>query len=383
MQMKKIRINGRDNIVKLAALIGLGVFIAQMLEMSTVASVLFACSLLCVTVNYWAFVSARNYLRLDDIVLLLVTLISIVLSEWQLNLDYFKPVIIVLCSIVCIDQCAEIEANKKTCKRIQLFLILVCILANALYYGGLRYKYHGSTRLVAMNFNNPNEAAMWLVFLIVLLFDSSVLQQGKVSKLLPWACACSLLPILYSTQSRNGLLAMLFYFAGKIVLRFLSLKKLPKWFVFLITVAPILVYVGYMYIIMPNYDRFAQWFSFLISRGKELSARRTIWSNFEMDQATNILFGNYTVYHTEQLHNSILTLYCRFGVFFVAIVCRKLYKTLKKMPNAAMQLALSTIWLTGCFETSIFVGIAGMYMLVLLLPIFHQPGVHPDKAVRT
>ena len=98
-----------------------------------------------------------------------------------------------------------------------------------------------------------------------------------------------------------------------------------------------------------------------------------------MGQLKHILFGNYAVYHTEQLHNAMLTLYCRFGVFFVAIVCRKIYLVLKKMPNADIQLAVSAVWLTGCFETSIFVGAAGMYLLVLLLPIFDIEGLSKVK----
>ena len=141
-----------------------------------------------------------------------------------------------------------------------------------------------------------------------------------------------------------------------------------------------MVYVGYMHVFIPNYDRFSQWFLFLLSEGKPLTGRVEIWSPREMDQVKHFLLGNYTVYHTEQLHNSMLTLYCRFGAFFVALVCRKFYKLLTKVPNAGMQLALGTVWLTGCFETSFFVGVAGMYMLVLLLPVFHQSERYPHKA---
>ena len=371
MQIKKIRVNGRDGIVKLAAFIGLGSFVAQIMEMDAVASALFACSLVCVTVNYVSFAAARNRMRLDDIILFLLTLITIVASDWQLNFEYYKPAIIVTCTILCIDQCVEIKVSRKACKTITLLLIAVCAITNILYYNGLRYAYYGTTTIINLNFSNPNLAAMWLVFLIVLLGDSVSVQDTVRMKLLSLVCMASLLPMLIRTESRNCLIAILFFFIGKVLLLF-PLKKLPRWCLFLITMAPILVYVGYMYIFIPYYDRLSGWFSFLVSEGKPLTSRSRIWSDLETHQMKQILFGNYTVYHTEQLHNSMLTLYCRFGVFYVAIVCRKLYRVLKRMPNIGMQLALGTVWLTGCFETSFFVGSAGMYMMLLLLPVYHQ-----------
>ena len=153
----------------------------------------------------------------------------------------------------------------------------------------------------------------------------------------------------------------------------LKIKKLPAWCVLLITLAPVLVYVGYMYVFIPNYDRLSVWFRFLISEGKPLTSRYNIWSDLEMEQWKHILFGNYAVYRGENLHNSMATLYCGYGAFYTFLVYRKLYKVLKHMPNAGMQLALGTVWMTGCFEASIFAGAAGLYMLVLLLPVFHVP----------
>ena len=373
MQIKRIRITGRDNIAKWAALTGLGAFVAQMLELRVVVSALFACSFVCVAANCLTAMLARNRLRLDDIVLFMTALLSVVLSEWQLDFDYYKPAIIVLCSTLCIDQCIEIRASEKTCKRIQQLLILVCVITNILYYhGGLRNSYYGSTGLLSLNMGNSNEAAMWLVFLTVLLWDSASIQQKIGRKLLPLVCSVSLLPILYGTGSRNCIFAILFFFTGKLFLLFFKNKKLPNWLHFLIMMAPILVYAGYMYIFLPHYDRLSEWFLFLASEGKPLTARSRIWSDLEMNRVKYILFGNYTQYHGQNLHNSMVTICCGYGAFYAVILCRKFYKALKNTQNAGVQLALSTIWLTGCFETSIFMGVAGMYLLVLLLPIFHQ-----------
>lgn len=375
MQSSTIRINGRSNIVKLAALFGFGAYLAILVEINFVASFLFACSLLSVVANYLFFISARNRVRIEDIVLLLLTFLSVIMSDWQLNFDYYKPAIVVFCTVLCIDLCVEVEVGAKDCRSVTSILMLVTLITNIQYYfGGLRYSYHGSTSAIALNFSNPNETAMWLVFIIVFLCDSVPAQKKLRTKLLQLVGMLSLLPLLYRTEARNCFIAVAFFFVGKIVLWVSNVRKIPNWSAFLIALAPVLVYLGYMYIFIPNYDRMSEWLRFLQSEGKSLTSRFRIWSSLEMGNWKFVLFGNYGVYHSEQLHNAMVTLYCRFGIFYVIIVCRKLYRVLKKMPNAGMQLALGTILLTGCFESSIFVGIAGMYVLVLLLPVFHQKG---------
>ena len=381
MQSRKIHINGRTNIVKLAALLGFGSYLSTLLEVETVASVLFACSLLSVAANYFFFVAARRRVRLEDIAFALAAILSMVLSEWELNFDYFKPAIIVFCTVLCIGLCTETEIDASVSRMVARIIILVALITIVQYYfGGLRGSYYGNTGSVTLNFSNPNETAMWLLFLIVLLWDAFFAQKSIAMRLLTLVCAVLLLPVLYRTQSRNCLFAIIFYLAGKFFLGLLKIKKLPAWFVLLITLVPVLVYVGYMYVFMPNYDRLSVWFRFLISEGKPLTSRYNIWSDLEMEQWKHILFGNYAVYRGENLHNSMATLYCGYGAFYTFLVYRKLYRVLKRMPNAGMQLALGTVWLTGCFEASIFVGIAGMYMLVLLLPVFHQPELYPHKA---
>lgn len=373
MQSKKIQISGRKNIVKLAVLLGLGAYLSILLEVGSIVSILFAGSLLSVAMNYFFFIGARQRIRVEDIFLMLLTVLSIAMSDWELNFDYYKPAIIVFCTVLCIDLCPEVDVDEESCKMVTCMLLLAAVVTNVQnYYGGLQNSLYFSTQAVALNFSNPNETAMWILFIIVLLSDAAKSHKKSGVKLILLISMLSFIPILYRTQSRNCLFAIVFFFAGKALVKVFGIRKLPEWCMFLITMAPVLVYVGYMYIFIPNYERFSEWFSFLISEGKPLTSRSSIWSELEMGHWKHVLFGNYGVYHTEQLHNAIVTLFCRFGLFYVIIVCKKVYRVLKKMQNVGMQLALSTVWLTGCFETSVFAGAAGMYMMLLLLPVYHQ-----------
>lgn len=371
MQSRKIRIN-RNNIVKQAAFFGFGSYLCTLLKIKMVASILFACSLLSVAANYLFFISKRKRIKLEDIVLALSVSISVILSKWQLNFDYFKQVIIVCCTVLCIDFCAEESVDESTRKMVATVIVLTTMITVWQYYFfGLRYSFFNSTASVALNFSNPNETAMWLVFLIILLCDATLLQKNFVVKTLLIVLLVAMLPILIGTESRNGWFAIAFFFMGKIFMAFSKIKKLPGWVLMVITLAPLLVYLGYMYIFLPNYDRLYDWFSFLVSEGKPLTSRSEIWSDLEIRNWKHILFGNYDVYHREQMHNSALTLLCQFGVFNMFVINWKFYRVLRKISDADAQLALGSVWLTGCFEASIFVGIAGMYMLILLLPVFH------------
>lgn len=373
MQSKKIRINGKSNIVKLAAYLCFGAYLSILFQIEAVASLLFACSIFCVIANYGFFIAATQRVRIEDIALVFLTIISVVLSDWVLDFDFYKPAIIVFCTILCIELCIETEIDFAVARTVTILVICTAIITIVEYYFlGLKENYFGSTNAIALNFSNPNITAMWLLFFIILLWDAIPVQANIVVKLFILGCIIALFPILFKTESRNCLIAVTFYIIGKLILPFLKLKKMPNWCVLLITIAPVIVYFIYMYVFIPYYDGFSEWFLFLESEGKPLTSRFYIWSDLKMDRLEYILFGNYGVYHQEQLHNAIVTLYCRFGIFYVILVIRKFYRVLQNISNAGIQLALGTVWLIGCFETAIFTGSACLYMLVFLLPVYHK-----------
>jgi len=65
------------------------------------------------------------------------------------------------------------------------------------------------------------------------------------------------------------------------------------------------------------------------------------------------------------LYNAMVTIYCGYGIFYVFLVCRKLYRAMKnvKCGNAA-----------GNGNS-----VAGLHMFVLLLPLFHRREIHRNR----
>ncbi len=133
---------------------------------------------------------------------------------------------------------------------------------------------------------------------------------------------------------------------------------------------PLLVFVFYMYVIVANMDFWEALFK-LDSIDKGLGTRQGIWQIVIDDFGHCFFFGDYYQYYDSQMHNSLLTIFCRFGGPVTLLSCASIYIALCRLQEKASfyaALSLSAIFFTGCFEASVFVGIAGMYLMLLLIP---------------
>ena len=182
--------------------------------------------------------------------------------------------------------------------------------------------------------------------------------------------AIGILPIVLATQSRNSFLACLFFVAGMIVTKAFKIKKVPNIFLAILTVLPLLVFAFYMFVIIENKAFWEEVFS-ISSIDKGIGTRQRIWQTVIDDFGYCFLFGDYYTYYNSQMHNSLLTIFCRFGAPVTYLSCVSMYRTLKRLQEKSSfyaALSLGAIFFTGCFEASVFVGIAGMYLMLLLVP---------------
>lgn len=359
-----------SNLIKLCAFISVIVYIGQMLKLGSVVSLCFAISLVCVLAFYWLQVMRHQRVKVSDLLMVATMALAIVYAGIQTDFDYYKPAIIVLCTVICVDICPHNELDEKEIDAIINLLVLAAIVTNLLYYiGDLRFHYFGTTTLIALNFNNPNEAAMWLTCIFILLMNGLSSVKGRFKKFFLAVCGLSLIPILQATGARACIIAVAFFFVMKLIAWALHISSLPRWVVFVVTLSPAFVYVLYMYVFTPYYDFFSEWFSFFVATGKSLTSRVEVWGILEDDLLECVLLGKYDFYHTEQMHNALGTLYGRFGLLFVFVTCRKFYKAVRNVSTINGQIALCAAWIIGCFETAFFTGAAGLYLMILLLPL--------------
>ena len=187
--------------------------------------------------------------------------------------------------------------------------------------------------------------------------------------------AVLLIPIVWATESRNVMLACIVGIAWYVFNHFVK-NWLPKWVIIVFVFLPAVIFFLYMYTYMPYQEFWEETLSFLtLGEHKTMGSRALIWTYVQNDLAHCFLLGDYAVYHDEQMHNSLMTLYCMFGGPVTLLMCLLMVRSLKKIKashSVTAVSALCTVLFTGCFEASIFVGVAGAYLFVLLIPVVSE-----------
>ena len=377
-------INLRKALIMLSTNIALAAFLAKMLQWELVVTLLFALSFVCVLLTYVLVIVERQRIKAVDILMVSIMALSVTTAGLQTSFDYYKPAIIVFCTIICLDMSIFDLTDAIDRKKLLYRFALVAIVINVLYhFGGLKEVYYGTTEAITLNLTNPNETGMWLACLVVILINGAFETVRRVDKIIFVACAVSLIPILFRTLARASLIAVLIFVIIRGVLLFKKINRLPGWVISIFAVSPIIAYVAYMYIFMPNFSMLSEWFAFWRWEGKGLDSRFWIWSLIERDARECMWLGQYDVYHTEQLHNALGTLFVRFGLPFVIIVCRKFCRAVKQYADVIPQITMCCMWLIGCFETAFFTGANGLYLLILILPVFGYKRVREESVPTT
>ncbi len=357
-----------DKIILFFAVCVVASFLCQIFKFTAPVNIIYIFSLLMVIVCYLfsGYVS-----RMTVVLTLLIALASVIKGFRSSNLDYYTHVLITLAIFICIEVSCNVKISVATFRKIAgMFLITAIILLVAYYFGPLKTTYFGYTASsVCLNFTNPNAAGLWLACIFILVMYSSFLFTG-VWKMLYIGVAMGILPIILATQSRNSFFACVFFVGGLIITKGCRIKKVPNWVLGVLTVLPLIVFFFYMFVIIENKTVWEEIFS-IEAINKGIGTRQRVWQSV-IDDFDNCFFvGNYYKYFNSQMHNSLLTIFCRFGAPVTLLSCVSMYQALRNLQEKSSfyaALSLSAIFFTGCFEASVFVGIAGMYLMLLLIP---------------
>ncbi len=357
-----------DNVVYFLAICVALSFLLQIFNFNAAVDIVYIASLLVV---FFCYVCSGFFNKITFIMTLFIALASIANGFRYNVLDYYTHILISLCMYMCLDVSAHIKLKVSTFKRISnLFFITTVILLAAYYFGPLKTTYFNyEIGSVSLNFANPNAAGIWLTCIFILLVYSSFLFR-RIRKIMYLGAAIGILPIILATQSRNSFLAALLFIIGIIATKLFRIKRVPNFILLILAVLPLIVFFFYMFVIVENLDFWANLFS-ISGIEKGLGTRVRVWQNVIDDFGHCFLVGDYYKYYNSQMHNSLLTIFCRFGAACTVLSCVSIYNSLKKLQDSSSffaALSLSAIFFTGCFETSIFIGIAGLYLMVLLIP---------------
>lgn len=361
-----------NNSIVISAVLASAIFIFQTLSMPNIVSILFYISIAMVAINYFLRITSTNKISAYVLVICVLMLLSFATSGFVRDFETYKRAIIVLCCIICIDDSRNTKLNLNEFRIIEYAFLVTSYFAIFMFYArGLRYVYYKDTYSVAMNFSNPNSLALWITVFFIGIAICFFVESRKPFKILLLGAAALLLPIISATESRNSYISCIFVIATLFLTIFRSkkkkLNKIPSLLILALVALPAIIFFAYMYIVIPNIDFFEEAFSFMISHGKTLGSRAGIWQSVMNNLRPCFLFGMYNKFNGSQMHNSLMTLYCMFGAPITILISTVFYNSVKRK-NIYSQIALIGIWSTGCFEASVFVGVAGIYLMLQILP---------------
>ncbi len=356
-------------------------FWARVLGIVWLSDSIYAISLVVIVLKYFSAPLTKS--SATTVFLLLLTIISLI-SGWvqgiPSDVDYYLHAGITTCVFMCLDMCANrtiqmSEASKK--KILWVFIVSGLFLEIYYYFGGLKNaRIAPGHPSASLNLDNPNEAGLWMAGFVIILVGSVFVLKGW-ERIAAIGVSVFLFPILSATNSRNSVYAAVLFAVMVVMIRMvrvLSIRKVPKIILFIMAVLPVIVFFFYMYVIVPNMDQWNLMFETSTSTALEKGwdSRESLWQDLLDDLPRCFWIGDYAKYYIGQWHNSLMTLYGRYGVFYLAGAVVVIYQALKRtQENLSIYatLGLCGLLFTGCFEGSLFVGVAGLYLILLVVPV--------------
>ena len=163
------------------------------------------------------------------------------------------------------------------------------------------------------------------------------------------------------------------FLAGFVIIGLFKIKEVPKWVILVVTISPIIVFFAYMLINYVNPDTL----DVVVGDdpSKTMGSRAKVWGRVMSNFVDSFAFGDYGEFSYQQMHNSFATIFCRYGFAFVASSAWFMYDAacrVQKKLSVYAALSLCAVYVSGCFETSLFGGISGLYLMFFLLPICNR-----------
>lgn len=351
-------------------------FMGTIFSVPRITSLAFALSMVAVVClfGYRCFKNQKINSYLAGMMLLMV--LSLLFGDFGGGFDYFKPAIILLCAFACIALSYDVEISED-CKKLVILAVMVGSVTVVIYFHffGLNKDFYGSTDLALLKFQNPNEAGLWVTFFIMIVSAGIRVFSTVVMKIVSAFVAIQLIPLLMAVKSRNAIIACAFFLVGYAILWIFKMKKVPKWVILTVTLSPLIVFSAYMLIHYANPDMLKVVVG--DDPSKTMSSRAEVWSRVVESFKDSFLFGDYGEFADQQMHNSFATVFCQYGILFVAVATSFMYNAacrLQKKRSVYSALALCSIYVSGCFETSLFGGVSGLYLMFFLLPVCFGAG---------
>ena len=366
-------------LIRILYLLAAGIVCTTVLGLESISSICFYLTFVLV-VLLWLSGTIRKVTLTDAVLLLTIGLslgnimINALLEDSSISFNYFKKYIMFVITLVCFQAASKLHIDDATEKYLLRLNSMIAVLFVIMYTmnSPILYMIRGRvSSYLTFGFTNPNLTALFLMC----IYTGELMQifQGKsfLSRLFHLGLAAAVCWFVWETASRNCLMTIM---AETILCVILYLTKngfrLPKWFSLLVAVWPILFVAAYMYV-MKN-PHIQELFSFMVSEGKGLDARMSVWRPALRDYWESPLWGAYSQISRgtgmSQLHNTHLDILVSYGTPILVLVCGLLYGMIRSRDtrnlkeDTMVRICFCGTLIMGMGEAALFSGGLGIYL---------------------
>ena len=375
-----MRMTQMDTIlIRMLYLTAAGIVMLTVLGAETVSSALFGLTFVLV-VLLWLSGSMRNVIWTDAVMILLIglTLGNVIINAWvegtPVNVNYFKKYIMFICTLIYFQAAFKLhidDATEKFLLNINSLLAVIFVAAYAVNDPAI-YMIRGRvSNYLTFGFTNPNLVALFLMCIYtgeMIRFFKNKSVFGRLFHLLLAAAVCF---FIWETESRNCLITIALETVFCILLH-LTRKgfRFPKWLAFVVAVWPLLFVMVYMAFVYNA--RIQELFAFLVSEGKSLGARISVWQPALKYYWESPIWGAYSQISRgtgmSQMHNSHLDILVSYGTVVLILVCGLLYSMLYSRNRQNLKaetmarICFAATIIMGMGEAALFSGGLGIYL---------------------
>ncbi len=308
---------------------------------------------------------------------------STLIMGGTLSYEYLKEYIIFISTILLMYYAVNTKINANT----TLFLLKFNVIISFLYPVAYRFfPLHDKFNDLALNFSNPNLAGMWILLSILYCALAFFALKKVLWKIISIVSVALNVFLILQTKARNCFISLFLFL---ILLAWLNIKKsnrLSKAVVLIVNILPIVFVPLYLQLIDPIIKK--GWFSFLVSSGKNLTSRVTIWNRVLNELDVYWFTGAYPK-TAGNAHNSHLVVLASYGIIiliaviaFTTLVSNTLNNKLTCKQQAYALVAFFATLFLGFGEGALFSGGQGIYIMICGF-ILLANGNYPQDILKT
>lgn len=366
-------------LIRILYLFAAGIVCTTMLGQASIASALFSMTFILAAL-LWLSGATRKVTGSDAVLILIIGLalghimINVFLEHAAVSFGYFKKYIMFVTTLVYFQAASKLCIDDKTEKFLLRINSLVALFFIVIYAvnSPILYMIRGRvSNYLTFGFTNPNLTALFLMCIYTGELIQMFQYRSAFKKLWHLFLAAAMCWFVWETESRNCLMTIILETVLVIILYLTRYGfRLPGWLSVLVSVWPILFVAAYMYV-MGNAD-IQGVFSFMVSQGKGLDARMSVWRPAMRYFWESPIIGAYSQISRgtgmSQMHNTHLDILVSYGTTILILVCSLLYGMIRSRntrnlkEDTMVRICFCGTLIMGMGEAALFSGGLGIYL---------------------